>query len=119
MNTRENPWRSYPAVIEAIHQEIASVATLTLRLEDPAIASHYRCLPGQFNMLYVPGCGEVAISASGSCSDDGTRITHTIRTVGRVTRAIEALVPGDVLGLADRWVHRGRWKPSRDTMSSW
>jgi NAD(P)H-flavin reductase len=99
MNAAANPWLSHPAVIEEIRPEIASVFTLILRLEDPQLAAHYRFAPGQFNMLYVPGCGEVAISMSGPATDDGRRIVHTIRSVGRVTQAIEQLGAGEVIGV--------------------
>jgi NAD(P)H-flavin reductase len=50
-------------------------------------------------MLYVPGCGEVAISMSGPATDNGQHIVHTIRTVGRVTQAIEQLGIGEVIGV--------------------
>ncbi|MDJ0878436.1 MAG: FAD/NAD(P)-binding protein [Halieaceae bacterium] len=40
--------------------------------------------PGQFNMLYVPGAGEAAISISGD-PEDSYRLVHTIRAVGDVT----------------------------------
>ena len=42
-------------------------------------------VPGQFNMLYVFGIGEVAISISGDPAKRET-LTHTIRGVGAVTR---------------------------------
>ncbi len=53
--------------------------------------------PGQFNMLYVFGVGEVAISMSGDPAA-GT-LVHTIRAVGAVTRAATHLKRGDVLGV--------------------
>ncbi|MFN9715728.1 MAG: FAD/NAD(P)-binding protein [Planctomycetota bacterium] len=99
MNVAANPWLSHPAVIEEIRPEIASVSTLVLRLENRELAARYRFAPGQFNMLYVPGCGEVAISMSGPAADDGHRIVHTIRSVGRVTQAIEQLGVGEVIGV--------------------
>ena len=54
--------------------------------------------PGQFNMIYAFGAGEVPISMSG---DPGRRdrIVHTIRAVGTVTRALEKLRKGDEVGL--------------------
>jgi len=54
--------------------------------------------PGQFNMLYVFGAGECAISISG----DPTRpeeLLHTTRVVGTVTRALYGLKPGDTMGV--------------------
>lgn len=94
-----NPWLSHVATIESIQPEIESVATYHLRLSDEEIARAYRFQPGQFNMLYLPGCGESAISHSGSAGLDGLTMIHTIRFVGRVTHAIAALKVGDQLGV--------------------
>lgn len=72
--------------------------TFTLDLE-PADSS--RCIsyaPGQFNMLYVFGVGEVPISVSGDPAKPGP-LVHTIRGVGTVTRAMRKLKRGDVLGV--------------------
>jgi NAD(P)H-flavin reductase len=49
-------------------------------------------------MLYAFGVGEVPISTSGDHDGDG-RLTHTIRAVGAVTRALCALEPGAVVGV--------------------
>jgi ferredoxin len=46
--------------------------------------------PGQFNMLYVFGVGEVPISISGD-PDRPETLVHTTREVGAVTRAMRAL----------------------------
>jgi len=54
--------------------------------------------PGQFNMLYVFGVGEVPISISGDPSRP-ERLTHTLREVGAVTRAMRRLKTGDRLGV--------------------
>src|SRR5690606_2212835 len=52
---------------------------------------------GQFQMLSLPGLGEVAISTSGrGCSGE---VRHTIRAVGRVSSALTALTPGASLGV--------------------
>ncbi|NBO65078.1 MAG: Ni/Fe hydrogenase subunit gamma [Acidobacteria bacterium] len=55
-------------------------------------------LPGQFNMLYVFGTGEVPISISG---DPGKpdRLIHTIRAVGTVTKKMARLKRGGVVGV--------------------
>jgi len=53
--------------------------------------------PGQFNMLYTYGVGEVAISISGD-SESG-ELVHTIRAVGSVTNAMQQLKPGYTVGL--------------------
>lgn len=53
--------------------------------------------PGQFNMLYHFGVGEVPISISGD-SESG-RLVHTTRAVGAVTKAMQKLRPGDTVGV--------------------
>ncbi len=63
--------------------------------------------PGQFDMLYAFGVGEVPISTSGDLEATGGRLVHTIRAVGAVTKALCAAGPGDVLGVrgpfGNRW----------------
>jgi NAD(P)H-flavin reductase len=55
--------------------------------------------PGEFMMMYAFGIGEVAISVSGDPTvTDGT-ITHTIRSVGAVSRALHDAQPGTVIGM--------------------
>jgi NAD(P)H-flavin reductase len=54
--------------------------------------------PGQFNMLYVHGLGEVPISISGDPTTPD-RLVHTIRAVGSVTRAMAELGDGGVVGV--------------------
>ena len=55
--------------------------------------------PGQFDMLYAFGVGEVPISTSGDVEKRGTTLVHTIRAVGAVTNALCAARPGDVVGV--------------------
>jgi NAD(P)H-flavin reductase len=54
--------------------------------------------PGQYNMLYTYGTGEVPISISGN-PDKSERLTHTIRAVGTVTNAISHLRKGHMVGI--------------------
>lgn len=53
-------------------------------------------LPGQFNMLYLHGVGEVPISISGDPGKPQT-IVHTTRAVGAVTHRMAELRKGDRL----------------------
>jgi NAD(P)H-flavin reductase len=62
------------------------------------VPSGFAFRPGQFNMLYAHGVGEVPISISGDPAAP-CELVHTIRAVGTVTRALEALGAGDVLGV--------------------
>lgn len=68
-----------------------------LRLFDPAARPRFDFQQGQFNMVYVPGVGEVAISISSDPEDPD--LEHTIRIVGRTTQVIDGMGVGDVLGL--------------------
>jgi NAD(P)H-flavin reductase len=68
--------------------------TFTLALEAPG----FSFLPGQFNMLYVFGVGESAISLSGDPGDRQT-VLHTIRAVGSVTNALAKLQPAQAVGM--------------------
>jgi len=84
-----------------------------LRLLDRGARPRFDFVPGQFNMVYVPGVGEVAISISSDPEDEV--LEHTIRIVGRTTRVIEGLDVGDVLGLrgpyGNGWpLQEARWK---------
>jgi NAD(P)H-flavin reductase len=71
--------------------------TFTIEIQrangDPA----FRFAPGQFNMLYAFGVGEIAISI---CSNpQGKLLMHTTRVVGTVTKVLGELKRGDVLGV--------------------
>lgn len=92
-----------PAVVRVRDFKRENYDTFTLALDPPSAGWSYR--PGQFNMLYAFGVGEVAISISGDAGDvgdagDGGRgVVHTIRTVGSVTRVLSTVTPGSYLGL--------------------
>jgi NAD(P)H-flavin reductase len=58
----------------------------------------YEFEPGQFNMLYLYGVGEIPISIV-SDPKDSNIIDHTIRVVGRVTRGFANLKTGDRIGI--------------------
>lgn len=89
-----------PAMARVVEKIIESSNTATYRLQfvDPAAASAYRFQAGQFNMVYLFGVGEAAISIS-SDPDDGVALSHTIRHVGSVTFAINRLGIGETVGL--------------------
>ncbi len=84
-------------VVERL-EESPSIFTLRLRFTDPALHTAYSYAPGQFNMLYLYGVGEVPISIVSDPQDDHM-VDHTIRAVGRVTRGLAQLQAGDRLGL--------------------
>ena len=73
--------------------------TWTLSIDAAAIdADAFAFNPGQFNMLYAFGVGEIPVSLSGDCGEPG-RLVHTVRAVGDASRAIARLKPGDPIGL--------------------
>ena len=72
--------------------------TWTLGLEAVSGDPGPRFGPGQFNMVYAFGVGEVPISISGDPAGPGP-LEHTVRSVGPVTAAICAARPGDMLGV--------------------
>ena len=86
------------ARVISVNSELPDVSTLHLAFDEHPLQDAYSFRPGQFNMLYVPGVGEAAISIS-SDPADRSQIGHTVRFVGNVTRAIGSLRAGDTLGL--------------------
>lgn len=106
-----NPYQPHEAIILERIQEAPDLFTLRLKFTDPEIQSAYKFEPGQFNMIYLYGVGEVAISIV-SDPDDSNIIDHTIRVVGRVTRGITNLKAGDRIGLRGPY---GRGWPMLET----
>ncbi len=93
-----NPWLAHTVRIDKVVPEIPDVATYELSFVDPAVAAKYQFIPGQFNMLYLPGVGEIAISISADPRSRGPW-AHTIRVAGTVTQTLARLEPGATLGL--------------------
>ncbi len=93
-----DPMMVQTAVIEHIQYETHDIATYSLVFTDPEVGKKYRYLPGQFNMLYLPGIGEVAISISSDPGEPNT-LLHTIREAGNVTTAISHLKKGATIGV--------------------
>lgn len=96
-----DPMVPRPFRIVRRRREVDGCFTLELESQD---GQPYAFRPGQFNMLYVFGVGEVAISVSGDCRDP-SRLIHTVREVGTVTRAMAALRPGDSIGVRGPFGH--------------
>lgn len=93
-----NPYLPWEVEVVERLEETPDIFTLRLRFTDPAVHANYRFEPGQFNMLYMHGVGEVPISIV-SDPEDEHLLDHTIRAVGRVTRGLEKLQAGNRLGL--------------------
>jgi len=93
-----NTWMPVPARVIDVWEENFNTRTFTLRFAEDDVRRDYRFVPGQFNMLYAPGVGEAAISISSDPAQTET-LDHTIRVVGSVTRAVERLGKGGLVGL--------------------
>lgn len=91
-----SPWQIRMATVRTVTPETPGAATYDIAFDEPCAG--YSFLPGQFNMLYLPGVGEVAISVSSDPAEPAN-LRHTIRTVGNVTQAIARLKPGDRIGV--------------------
>jgi NAD(P)H-flavin reductase len=90
-----DPLRPRPFVVRRVTRETFDTFTLTL---EPPEGEAFAFRPGQFNMLYAFGVGEVPISISGDPAQS-LALVHTIRAVGAVTRALQKLGKGDVVGI--------------------
>lgn len=93
-----DPWMTRTARIVSIVDEIPGVATYELAVVDARNPGDYSFIPGQFNMLYLPGVGESAISMSGDSTRTDAWI-HTVRVAGNVTQSLAKLRPGESLGI--------------------
>ena len=72
--------------------------TFTLQLDLGELGETFQFRAGQFNMLYVFGVGESAISISSDPAKPKS-LVHTIHRVGTVTGALAQKKRGDVIGL--------------------
>ena len=88
--------RLHPVTVRKVTWETDD--TFTLQIDLGALGETFTFLPGQFNMLYVFGLGEAAISISSDASAQGT-LAHTIHRVGTVTTGLAQVKRGDVIGL--------------------
>ncbi len=90
-----------PSIWRIKNYRIETADTFTIDLvnehgQDGMTGMHFQ--PGQFNMLYLFGAGESAISISGDPRNKDV-LTHTVRAVGTVTRALAGMKRGDVIGV--------------------
>ena len=62
-----------PFRIEALKRELSDTVTMTLK---PVDGGTFRFQPGQFNMIYTFGVGEVPISISSDPADPTLSLIH-------------------------------------------
>ncbi|WP_066964415.1 FAD/NAD(P)-binding protein [Microbulbifer sp. Q7] len=87
-----------PEAFRVVRRSEEYAGTFTLHIEHKGGKPLASFAPGQFNMLYAFGSGEVPISMSGRVEDSGTYV-HTIRAHGLATQSLERLRAGDELGV--------------------
>jgi NAD(P)H-flavin reductase len=95
-SSTNNPMIPHPFCVQRVLRETDDTFTLELVSTNGSAEFHFS--PGQFNMLYVFGVGEVPISISGNPVKPQT-LVHTTRAVGAVTKAMRKLKKGDILGV--------------------
>ena len=107
-----------PVEVRKVRRETHDTVTLTL--DASAFAEGFAFAPGQFNMLYAFGAGEVPISMSGD-PERRDRIVHTIRGVGGVSHsAVPPAGRRHARRSRPRTARRGRWtrRAARTSSSS-
>ena len=87
-----------PAFYRVRRRRSETYDTFTIELEPPKGSGGFSFAPGQFNMLYAFGVGEVPISVSGNPTRPES-LVHTVRSVGAVSRALSQMNPRDVVGV--------------------
>lgn len=98
-------WMSVSRVVKE------TLDTYTIYLK-PKAGERFSFKPGQFNMLYAFGVGEVPISISGD-PEDRDNVAHTIRAVGAVTNSLTRLREGGRVGVRGPF---GRGWPMEEAM---
>lgn len=84
-----------PWLVRASWDEVAGTRSLDIA---PGAGSIDGFSAGQFNMLYVPGVGEIPVSVSAR-AEDGVGLVHTVRAVGAVSSALCNLKAGEWIGV--------------------
>ncbi|MGD3110656.1 FAD/NAD(P)-binding protein [Streptomyces sp. YGL11-2] len=82
-----------PYRVTARTDQTADTADIAL---DPVADALPPFVPGQFAMVHAFGVGDIPLSMSDL---DGHRLTHTVRAVGAVSRALHGLRPGATVGV--------------------
>jgi NAD(P)H-flavin reductase len=86
-------WLPKTYTVGQVEKLTEDTASFTLSPDD---GSEVMFEPGQFNMIYVFGIGEIPISISGG--DEGN-FHHTVRDIGLTSKALVNLKPGMKVGI--------------------
>jgi len=91
-----NPYKPENAIIKNVKRQTYDVKTYTFAFEKERKDLSFK--PGQFIILSLFGMGEAPFSLCSSPIDKET-FALTVRNVGNVTKALDSLSEGDVVGL--------------------
>ena len=83
------------AVVSRVTKETPDTFTMFLDLRDGRTPADF--MPGQFNMVYLYGVGEVPISVASWQRE--SLLMHTVRSVGTVTIPVTKLGAGETVGI--------------------
>ena len=96
LEAAHGPWVPTPFMVRERKSETPDTITIVLVPQNRARALSF--VPGQFNMLYVFGVGEVPISICGDTKVTD-RYVHTVRIAGKISGALSAATPGTTIGV--------------------
>lgn len=91
-----DPMLPSPYEVTKVTKDTKDTFTMELFPKDSDEKFHFK--PGQFNMLYIFGAGEVPMSICGDPTSSQP-LKHTTRIVGNVTRLMGGLKSGDLVGV--------------------
>ncbi len=94
----KNEYIPYPALIESIREEGPQTKTLRIVFEEKKRREDFLHQPGQFVQVSLPGVGEAPLSIVSSPHRRGF-IELTVRGMGKLTREIISLKPGEKIYL--------------------
>ena len=95
VDPRQNSFVPRVFTVTGKTRETADTVTIKAHSGDGGVQLEAR--PGQFNMLYVHGIGEIPVSLSAVGSDGS--LLHTVRRVGPVSKALGNLRIGESFGV--------------------
>ena len=94
-----NPYRPENAIIRDIKRQTYNTKTYTLSFENEQKRREFSFKPGQFIMVSLLGIGEATFSPCSDPADRENKIEITVRAVGNVTKSLDRLNVGDVVGV--------------------
>jgi sulfhydrogenase subunit gamma (sulfur reductase) len=106
----ESPFLPYLATLKAAIPLTPDIQLLSVELEGPDIRASFDYKAGQFALLSAFGEGEAPFGIV-SLAGQGDGLEFAVRRIGTVTRALQELEPGDILGVRGPF---GNWFPLED-----